>query len=160
MSENELFLDDEINHHGKLGQKWGVRNYQNSDGSLTAAGKSHVSDYKAKESAAVVKKYDSKSKWTKSESKKYYNELMKKAELSKIKKMKLTDIEAEKKTVGKAVLKNVATALAISAAASAVRLGVVGIPRVFTTASNSKTNSRVSKSERMNYANAAVSKYS
>ena len=158
-------MHDEINHHGVLGQKWGVRNYQNSDGSLTAAGKSHVSDYKAKESAAVVKKYDSKSKWTKSESKKYYNELMKKAELSKIKKMKLTDIEAEKKTVGKAVLKNVATTVAISVAASAVTIpaigfGVTSVPRVFTTASNAKTNSRVSKSERMNYASAAVSKYS
>lgn len=26
-------------HHGILGQKWGVRRYQNSDGTLTAAGK-------------------------------------------------------------------------------------------------------------------------
>ena len=26
-------------HHGILGQKWGVRRYQNEDGSLTAAGK-------------------------------------------------------------------------------------------------------------------------
>ena len=28
-----------ISHHGILGQKWGVRRYQNPDGSLTAAGK-------------------------------------------------------------------------------------------------------------------------
>lgn len=28
-----------ISHHGVLGQKWGVRRYQNPDGSLTAAGK-------------------------------------------------------------------------------------------------------------------------
>ena len=26
-------------HHGILGQKWGVRRFQNKDGSLTAAGK-------------------------------------------------------------------------------------------------------------------------
>lgn len=30
-----------IQHHGILGQKWGVRRYQNADGSLTEAGKKH-----------------------------------------------------------------------------------------------------------------------
>ena len=30
---------DEIKHHGIKGQKWGVRRYQNKDGSLTSAGK-------------------------------------------------------------------------------------------------------------------------
>lgn len=33
----------ELYHHGILGQKWGVRRYQNKDGSLTPAGKKHVS---------------------------------------------------------------------------------------------------------------------
>ena len=38
------FNDTEyIEHHGILGQKWGVRRYQNKDGSLTAAGKKHIS---------------------------------------------------------------------------------------------------------------------
>lgn len=30
-----------LEHHGILGQKWGVRRYQNEDGSLTEAGKKH-----------------------------------------------------------------------------------------------------------------------
>jgi len=35
MDDNTLYLA----HHGVLGQKWGVRRYQNPDGSLTSAGK-------------------------------------------------------------------------------------------------------------------------
>lgn len=32
---------NELYHHGIKGQKWGVRRFQNADGSLTAAGKEH-----------------------------------------------------------------------------------------------------------------------
>lgn len=38
-SEYISALFDSLSHHGILGQKWGVRRFQNSDGSLTPAGK-------------------------------------------------------------------------------------------------------------------------
>lgn len=34
--------EDSLEHHGVLGQKWGVRRFQNADGSLTDAGKKRI----------------------------------------------------------------------------------------------------------------------
>ena len=35
---------NELYHHGILGMKWGIRRYQNKDGSLTPRGKQHIKD--------------------------------------------------------------------------------------------------------------------
>ena len=41
--------DDYVVHHGILGQKWGVRRYQNADGSYTAAGRArYLSDVRSR----------------------------------------------------------------------------------------------------------------
>lgn len=36
------YMSNELQHHGIMGMKWGIRRYQNKDGSLTAAGKKRV----------------------------------------------------------------------------------------------------------------------
>lgn len=66
MNSNELM------HHGIHGMRWGVRRYQNKDGSLTAAGRKRInqldSEYqrltgeKLSKSSADVKKTESKPK--------------------------------------------------------------------------------------------------
>lgn len=53
-SPSELF------HHGIKGQKWGIRRYQNPDGTLTAEGKAKVKNFKKNEIATIRKKFNNK----------------------------------------------------------------------------------------------------
>ncbi len=46
-----LSYKNELYHHGILGQKWGVRRYQNADGSLTDAGKARQKRWKGPDTA-------------------------------------------------------------------------------------------------------------
>lgn len=49
-------MNNELYHYGVKGQKWGVRRYQNKDGSLTAAGKKRVAKREAEGKYAMTKR--------------------------------------------------------------------------------------------------------
>jgi hypothetical protein len=49
-----------LQHHGILGMKWGVRRYQNEDGSLTSAGRRRYSDSNTRKEEKDRKKHPEK----------------------------------------------------------------------------------------------------
>lgn len=52
------YPNDELRHYGVLGMRWGVRRYQNIDGSLTERGKDHREAYVKREQRRLNKLYD------------------------------------------------------------------------------------------------------
>lgn len=104
----------ELYHHGILGQKWGVRRYQNKDGSLTAEGKAKLNKFKKDETTEIKNKLKSKKekinkKISETEDKEKKKELKSKlkkattsakAEIEVVKNYTLKDVKKEKIAVG------------------------------------------------------------
>lgn len=49
-------MTNELYHHGILGQRWGIRRYQNEDGSLTSLGKKRYGDVDSKNLSSTLNK--------------------------------------------------------------------------------------------------------
>lgn len=105
-------------HHGIKGQKWGVRRYQNPDGTLTAEGKVKKSRYDAREQ----KKTDVKNRQTMS-----MDELRKKVERLKMEKQ-LRELTEEELYPGRRAVKQmlgqIGSRVITTAAAGAALYGI------------------------------------
>lgn len=116
-------VPSELYHHGIKGQKWGIRRYQNPDGSLTPEGRKKLRQFKSTETAEARNKYSQKrdsikkkiAKAKTDEKKQKLQQKLKTAkanadkEINVIKNYSLNDISKEKMAVGAEVtLKTVA----------------------------------------------------
>lgn len=150
--------------------KWGVRRYQNSDGSLTPAGKKQLKAYKQKEKKRVgnklgkaIDKYDTAIRKRKAKGKsdpsaqEKYQKLRKetfKKELQMIKKMSYEDMKSEKVAVGKQWLKAASVSGVLSIGASVVlatpSAAIYYGPLLPRNISNAKTMDRLKRYNKQN----------
>lgn len=107
-----------LSHHGIKGQKWGIRRYQNPDGTLTEEGKKRLAQYREKEFGKLDKRFDkriskAKQKYEEEPENEYkrqkYENLIydKTVEQNYLRNMSFSDMQKEKKEVGKAYVASV-----------------------------------------------------
>lgn len=157
--------EEYLEHFGVKGMKWGIRRYQNENGSLTEAGKAKLKKYKDKEYKRVDKlraKYEDKYSRALHKRKakggtlpfrneKYWKNIKDayETELKAIKKMKYKDMQSDKRAVGQQWLKSaVGSAVlgtTVSVAMAAPYIGVWWGPVSPRGISNAKTRNRLKR---------------
>lgn len=108
---------NELQHHGILGQKWGIRRFQNSDGTLTEAGKNRyekASEKERRKQAIREKKADSRNRSTMTE-----EELRKKIQKLQMEKQ-LRELTNEEIYPGKKAAMNVLQSIGTKVVTTAV----------------------------------------
>lgn len=86
---------DYLVHHGILGMKWGVRRYQNPDGTLTEEGKVRYGDVTKRSANSIRKQAEALSKNPNSNAAKKINELRDKIQKDAFEKAEKTDAGRE-----------------------------------------------------------------
>ena len=71
-------LSDDLMHYGILDMHWGVRRYQNPDGTLTDAGKRRLAKRQAKAEKAEAKRAKKRDKYIANPDTKYFNKHLEK----------------------------------------------------------------------------------
>ena len=166
-----MYYESTLTHHGVKGQKWGVRRFQNKDGSLTSAGKKRAEEYREKELSRLDKKYDSSrldkrikkhiDQYNENPTDKKKNRLLSEtaasltlagfhaAERAKLKNMTLEELNAERVEVGRIKTNNALRHVGGVTLATTLS-GLVGVGVVHYKTENvsaAKTNMRVSEEE-------------